>query len=395
MYAGAAVGVSHLVQSTRAGADFGWGLVWAVLLANLIKYPFFELGARYSARTGNSILTGYKEIGSWAVYLFMIVSLITMFIIISAIVVVTGGLLIQVLGLDLDIRWASLIILLISTLILSYEKLSTLNGVIKVIVVLLSITTLIATLSSFSFASQTQALVFDIGDKMHLAFLIALMGWMPAPLDLSVWQSQWYVAKLREENTRTNESDILLDFRIGYIVTIILALLFLSLGKNMFYGKDEVLSATSVGFSSQLIAMYSLTLGPSFKLIISLAALTTMISTTLTCMDAFPRVIRESCLLVFPRTAQFQKRLYLFILALMGLGCALVFFVALNNMRALVDLATILSFLLAPVFAGLNYWAWAKLKEKNSLCLGFRVFSGISLVILIIFSLVYLKTQLI
>lgn len=27
LFAGAAIGVSHLVQSTRAGADFGWGLI--------------------------------------------------------------------------------------------------------------------------------------------------------------------------------------------------------------------------------------------------------------------------------------------------------------------------------------------------------------------------------
>ena len=43
LFAGAAIGVSHLVQSTRAGADFGWGLLWALALSNLFKYPFFQL----------------------------------------------------------------------------------------------------------------------------------------------------------------------------------------------------------------------------------------------------------------------------------------------------------------------------------------------------------------
>ena len=33
LFAGAAIGVSHLVQSTRAGADFSFGLIWALLLA--------------------------------------------------------------------------------------------------------------------------------------------------------------------------------------------------------------------------------------------------------------------------------------------------------------------------------------------------------------------------
>ena len=37
LFAGAAIGVSHLVQSTRAGADFGFSLIWALILANFIK----------------------------------------------------------------------------------------------------------------------------------------------------------------------------------------------------------------------------------------------------------------------------------------------------------------------------------------------------------------------
>ncbi|MEY5042977.1 MAG: hypothetical protein RJA19_204, partial [Bacteroidota bacterium] len=42
LFASTAIGVSHLVQSTRAGADYGWGLVGAIVLANVAKYPFFE-----------------------------------------------------------------------------------------------------------------------------------------------------------------------------------------------------------------------------------------------------------------------------------------------------------------------------------------------------------------
>lgn len=43
LFSGAAIGVSHLVQSTRAGADFGLGLLWALLLVNVFKFPFFNL----------------------------------------------------------------------------------------------------------------------------------------------------------------------------------------------------------------------------------------------------------------------------------------------------------------------------------------------------------------
>ena len=43
LFAGAAIGTSHLVQSTRAGAMYGLGLVAIVIFANLIKYPVFQV----------------------------------------------------------------------------------------------------------------------------------------------------------------------------------------------------------------------------------------------------------------------------------------------------------------------------------------------------------------
>ena len=42
LYAGAAVGVSHLVQSTRAGANYGLLMIVVVVAANIIKYPFLK-----------------------------------------------------------------------------------------------------------------------------------------------------------------------------------------------------------------------------------------------------------------------------------------------------------------------------------------------------------------
>ncbi len=63
LFAGAAIGVSHLVQSTRAGADYGWGLLWALVLVNLFKYPFFRFGPRYALATGESLLDGYHKLG--------------------------------------------------------------------------------------------------------------------------------------------------------------------------------------------------------------------------------------------------------------------------------------------------------------------------------------------
>jgi len=78
LFAGAAVGVSHLVQSTRAGADFGFGLLWALLIAALFKYPFFQFGPRYAAATGETLLDGYKKLGKGILVVSYSISFVTM-----------------------------------------------------------------------------------------------------------------------------------------------------------------------------------------------------------------------------------------------------------------------------------------------------------------------------
>ncbi len=52
MVAAIGVGVSHLVQSTRAGADFGLSLIWLVILIVILKYPAFRFAVDYASATG-------------------------------------------------------------------------------------------------------------------------------------------------------------------------------------------------------------------------------------------------------------------------------------------------------------------------------------------------------
>ena len=65
LLAGAAIGGSHLLSSTTAGARFGFSLVGLILLTNLLKYPFLLVGTRFTASTGKSLLEGFKERNSY------------------------------------------------------------------------------------------------------------------------------------------------------------------------------------------------------------------------------------------------------------------------------------------------------------------------------------------
>src|SRR5690606_34037936 len=119
LMAGAAVGVSHLVQSTRAGADYGLLLIPVVLLACLLKYPFLEFGPRYAAATGEDLLVGYRRLGRWALGLFALVTVGTMFIVLAVVTLVTAGLAGLVLGLDAPVAVISAGILAACVLLLA------------------------------------------------------------------------------------------------------------------------------------------------------------------------------------------------------------------------------------------------------------------------------------
>ena len=78
MFASTAIFVSHLVQSTRAGAEFVWPS-GDCILANILKYHFLNLALRYANATGTSLIDGYKKLGRWALGLYFIITVASMF----------------------------------------------------------------------------------------------------------------------------------------------------------------------------------------------------------------------------------------------------------------------------------------------------------------------------
>jgi len=144
LFAGAAIGVSHLVQSTRAGADFGFGLLWALLLVNLFKYPFFQYGPRYAAATGESLIDGYKKLGKGVLIAYYILTFATMFTIQAAVTIVTAGLAANLFGIVLSPTIWSIVITVVCLAILMIGKYKFLDNFIKVIIITLTVSTIIA-----------------------------------------------------------------------------------------------------------------------------------------------------------------------------------------------------------------------------------------------------------
>ena len=197
LFAGAAIGVSHLVQSTKAGAEFGFGLIWALLLCNFFKYPFFLFGTKYVHATGETLLDGYKRIGDYVLIIYLALSIVTIFTIQAAVTIVTAGLAIELFGFTSDITIWSGIIILSCLLILIIGKYKLLDNLIKVIILVLGVSTIVAVFYA-NINSNTTIEIKQIMPSNYegIIFLAAFMGWMPAPLDVSIWQSIWTKEKL-------------------------------------------------------------------------------------------------------------------------------------------------------------------------------------------------------
>lgn len=352
LFAGAAIGVSHLVQSTRAGADFGLGLIWALLLVNIFKYPFFQFGPRYATATGESLLDGYKKLGKWVLVVYFILTLTTMFTIQTAVTIVTAGLASSLFGIDLSIQMWTVIILAICLSILLIGKYSVLDKTIKIIIITLTISTIIAVISALNVNSTTLSLQ-QIAPKnaIEIGFLIAFMGWMPAPLDISIWHSLWAIEK-KNSNEQFTPKSALFDFNVGYITTIVLGIGFVLLGALVMYNSGENFSSKAGVFAGQLIDMYTKSLGNWAYLIIGIAAFTTMFSTTLTTLDASPRAMNKTVELLADKK---HSKGYLFWIAILALGTISIFLFLASEMGLLIKIATILSFLTAPFYAIANF----------------------------------------
>lgn len=358
--AAAAIGVSHLVQSTRAGATYGYALIWAVVLANFFKYPFLEYGPRYAVATGESMIEGYRRLGKWAIAVFALFTLGTMFAVQAAVAVVTASLAAELTGIALSPLLWSAIILGICIALLMSGRYSALDGAVKALMVVLAISTVIALVAALwqgEHREVAQVAAPDIWDVAGVSFLIALMGWMPIPIDASAWHSLWTLEREKQTSYRPKLRESLIDFNIGYIGAAVLALGFLLLGALVMFGSGEEYAGSGAAFAGQLISLFTTSLGEWSYSVIIVCAFTTMFSTTLTVTDAYPRVSRRILEVIRPGLFKSSGSMPLYrwlLVSIPLLSLAVLYFLG-DQFTLLVDLATTLSFLTAPILAWINY----------------------------------------
>ena len=401
LFACTAIGVSHLVQSTRAGAEFGFALIGFVFLATLLKYPFFEHSSRYANVTGTSIIDGYKRLGRSALLLYLLITIASMFFVTAAVGFVTAGFLENLFQIDSLGIWTIVILFGTCTSILIIGKYSALDGLIKIIGAVLVISTVMA----FAFALWSGPVEKipefeppEIWTQAGIFFLIALMGWMPMPVDISSWHSLWTLERIKQTKFRPKLKETLLDFNLGYLLTGILAFVFVTLGAYIFFGSGEELPNNNSFFAHKVVTLYTETIGSWSYLIIAASAFSVMFGTIIAVFDGYSRSLKRTMELLMisenSSKTKFQVHHAFFLLAL-TVGSLIVIVLFEENLKELVDFATIISFLIAPVIAIFNFkLVTGKYLEKlyhPPVLLKILSYAGI--IFLIVFAGIFLYTR--
>ena len=372
LFASLAIGTSHLLLSTTAGATYGWLMVIPIILANVLKYPFFEFSVRYTKVTGKSLVEGYSRMGKSYVWIYAGITLVTTFTILAALYAVTAGLLINILGLsDLPEYLVALGLFIFISLALIIGRYSLLESTLKIVVTILFAALLVTTALVLYKPAVAQIANFttpSVFNETGVLFLINLIGWMPTAVEGSSWVSLWSLEKQKNLAQKTSLKEVLQEFKIGYYMTAILAVFFLIIGYRTLYGTGTELSGKAVVFAQQLTEMFTTHIGSWSYLFIAVSAFATMFSTCMTAHDAISRVCVDVVKFLRPEEKRKPKSWeYSGAVILLTVVNFLVL-VALNaNMGNLVALATFISFVLAPLvgYMNLKCVTGPDLPEKN------------------------------
>jgi Mn2+/Fe2+ NRAMP family transporter len=359
-----------------------------IVLANVFKYPFFRFGTDYVYDTGESLIAGYAKRSKAYLWIYFILSILSAIISTGAVSLIAAVILGFMLpaSIGLSIISLSLIIVAVSWLFLIAGHYKLLDGVTKWIMIALTAATVVAVLIA---AGKPTVMTADFvaaspWNLATLGFIVALMGWMPAPLEFAAITSMWTSAKRKTEHTTHRQG--LLDFNVGYAVSAILALFFLSLGVFVQYGSGQEIELVGGAYIGQLISMYTNTIGEWSRLLVAFVAFMCMFGTTITCADGYGRANAECWRLLKGQSEISKKQVAFWTTYAIGGGLVIITFFT-GQLGAMLKFAMISAFVSAPIFGWLNY---SLVSKHQKLSAGMNALSIAGLLFLGGFALLFL-----
>ena len=175
--------------------------------------------------------------------------------------------------------------------------------------------------------------------------------------------SLWSVAKARDTGHRPTLRESLTDFHIGYVGAFALAICFVLLGAGVMHNSGIEFESGAAGFAAQLIGLYKQSLGDWSGPLIGIVAVAVMFSTVLAGLDGYPRAA-VSLVRIYKgqqstddeaRALSVDKTVYRSTVVALVLGSILILYLFVTSLKLVVDVASTILFLFAPVIALLNH----------------------------------------
>ena len=378
LLAATSIGASHLVLSPRAGMLYGVDLLWLLLVAHLMKYHAFEFGPRYAMATGESLIAGYRRVPgprNWALYVLLGGTVLQGVGVGVAVVSIAACVLEVGLG-GLSVAWWGMIIATVILLLLWIGKYPGMDALNKLMMLTLVLVTLLALFSQPPPIGNFAHLFIPALPEGSLLLVAALLGWLPTGIDVSIWHSLWALESRGKWSAGLENAEgglgrgvmkrSLLDMRLVSGLSFGLALVFFMLGTYLKgrYGAETDGAQVAVALSEA----YQSTLGDwAFPLFMTVAFFG-MFSTCYIVLDGFPRTLSETLKLLSDKRRQqksFWAAPYWSYLLVVWIGVVLVLHLFPKPVF-LVKSAALLSFLLAPLYYGLNYYCVTRfIKEPH------------------------------
>ena len=397
MMAATAVGVSHLVYSTQAGADYGFSLAWLIILIVVLKYPAFRFAVDYANATEQSLVTAYSKISKVAMAWLAVGFFVDMFIATGALSLVTAGLVISVFDIPFSGPQVAVGLMVLTAIVLLNGQYQKAERLVKILVLAFSVLAVAATLFALPLLGSDDRGVFATltPDRSLLIFVIAMAGWMPMPTNGAILYSKWVCERKKLDGDRFDFEVALSDFRNGYGLTLVLALCFVAMGTAVLFETGRQVPATAAGFATELFGIFTTVIGNWSYPIIAAAGVAVIWSSQVALMDALPRVSDRLVGILQGRPADAPSRFRLFS-AIQVVGVSIMLLFMMRNFTSFIYFATSMGFVAGPAIAYYNYRAVTSddVPEENRPSQLLIIWNWISVIVLTAFAVAYLWTSL-
>lgn len=327
------IGTSHLVTAPVAGGRFEFALLWVIPVAYIFKYYGFEMAFRFTNATGRSMLDAYSTAWhKWPVWYVLITTILQAALgqagRLTAAAAVAYFLSLYYFGVDVEAYIFALVIGVLSVVLILSGRYGLVELVTKVCAGILLLSTVAVFLRSPApLSGMAHFFIFETPEGSWL-ILAAFLGLLPTGMDVSLQASEWGKAKkagmgrIRDhleqrglvetfdpfssskEDLSVDTSKLpphaleycqrwfrigLWDFRVGHIISFVIATIFLALAAVWIY-PSEVEGRAVIG---QIAQIFTKSVGPWMMIVFLTGAFAATFSTAFNYFDGWPRVLGD------------------------------------------------------------------------------------------------------